>query len=351
VIDVSEEDGRVIHWVEEPCPKGRIRGKIDWSRRFDHMQQHAGQHILSQSFYELYQAETLSFHLGEQVSSVEIDLRKADEELVHHVEERANQIVFEDRRIKTYFIPREKLNQVPLRKPPKKEGLIRVVEVDGFDYSACGGTHPHHTGEVGLIKIIRWERIRQNIRFEFVCGYRALKDYQLRNVIIRYLVSRLNVKPAEIGEAMDKLSSQLKQLRKKLKSMSQELSCFQAREITRQAETHFISLLFDDKSSEEVKFLALQIIKSGPYVVLLGTKIENKIHLVVATAEELNLNLRDIQTLVAEIIQGKGGGSPSLLEFRGEKPENFSLLGKKIKEYLAQQEPDVLKKKIRANLT
>jgi len=346
VVDVTVEADQIIHWLEEPCPRKQVTGKIDWPRRFDHMQQHAGQHILSQSFYELYQAETLSFHLGEEVSSVEIDVRQADGELIRRVEARANQIVFEDREIKTYFLPQEKISQIPLRKPPKKAGLIRVVEVDGFDYSACGGTHPRRTGEVGLIKIIRWEKIRQNIRFEFVCGQRALKDYQLKNQIIRELIARLNVKTEEIGQAVDKLSQQLKLMRKKIKNMSQELSAFQAAEMMDRSKTHFVAEFFADRSPEEIKYLALGIIKSGPYVVLFGTKVDGQIHLVMAASEELGLNLRDIQPVVIEIIQGKGGGSPSLLEFRGEKPEKFSLLQEEIEKYLAREKPEVLKEKI-----
>lgn len=345
VIYVSEEGDKIFHWVAQPLSGPQVKGKIDWSRRFDHMQQHAGQHVLSQSFYQLYKAETLSFHLGEQVSSVEIDLRQADYELVHQVEELANQIIFENREIKTYFISPQNLNQIPLRKPPQKEEKIRVVEVEGFDYSACGGTHPRRTGEIGCIKIIRWEKIRQNIRFEFVCGHRALSDYQRKTMVIRDLISSLNVNQDEIIESVEKMLNQVKQTRRKLKKANEELSRYQAQEMTGQAKTFFITEYYRDKTPDEIKLLARQIIRCGPYAVVLATQVEKMIHVVVAEADELQINLRELQPLIIETIQGKGGGSPSLLEFRGEKPERFPLLVEKIQGHFKNRYPHVLEKK------
>ena len=118
------------------------------------MQQHTGQHVLSQAFIEIVNGETRSFHLGADVSTLEIGIGQISDETLDRVERRANEIVFEDRAVKTYFVPSERIAEVPLRRPPKVEGLVRVVEVEGFDYSACGGTHVRRTGEIGLIKVI-----------------------------------------------------------------------------------------------------------------------------------------------------------------------------------------------------
>ena len=144
-----------MHLVEKDVSSKKIQGQIEWERRFDHMQQHSGQHILSQSFHELFEAETLSFHLGIDSSTVEMDLRKISEEEIEKVEKRANDIIFQNREIKSTFIPEEKVESLPLRTPPQKKGLIRIVEVSGFDYSACGGTHVHRAGAIGLIKILK----------------------------------------------------------------------------------------------------------------------------------------------------------------------------------------------------
>jgi len=184
LIDVIEDKGRILHIVDQDIQEKKVKGKVAWKTRFDHMQQHAGQHILSQSFWELMQGKTMSFHLGQDVSTLEIDIQKISDLELEKVEEEANKVVFQNREIKTYFVDEDKMGEVPLRKPPKKSGVIRVVEVSDYDFSACGGTHPFRTGEIGLIKILKWGRIRNNLSFEFVCGSRALKDYTLKNRIL-----------------------------------------------------------------------------------------------------------------------------------------------------------------------
>jgi alanyl-tRNA synthetase len=144
------------------------------------MQQHTGQHILSQAFWEVLKGETRSFHLGPEVSTLEIGLGAVAEAELDKVEDRANTVVWEDREVKTYFVPEERIDEVPLRRPPKKQGLLRVVEVDGFDYSACGGTHVRRTGEIGGIKIVGAEKIRGNLRFEGPVGAEAGRHVLVR---------------------------------------------------------------------------------------------------------------------------------------------------------------------------
>ncbi len=167
VLKVLDLDGTILHVLKAEIASGRVTGKIDRTTRLDHMQQHTGQHVLSQAFWELLKGETLSFHMGPDISTLEIGLKAIDDAGGDRVEDRANAIVWEDREVKTYFVPEERIGEVPLRRPPKKQGLLRVVEVDGFDYSACGGTHVGRTGEIGLIKLGGIEKIRGNLRFEF----------------------------------------------------------------------------------------------------------------------------------------------------------------------------------------
>jgi alanyl-tRNA synthetase len=211
---VLEENGEILHVTEKEVTSDKVTGRIDWNRRFDHMQQHAGQHVLSQCFVQLFGAETRSFHLGERTSTLEIDKREMTEEEVEGVEQLANAIVFENREIKSRFIKEEEIHKVPLRRPPKKEGAIRVVEVSDFDHSACGGTHPHRTGEIGTIKIIRWERIRNNIRLEFLCGGRALRDYIQKHKDMRHLSNQLTVDESEVLSSFEKIISRLESLKR-----------------------------------------------------------------------------------------------------------------------------------------
>ena len=323
VLKVLEDEARIIHLLAEDISSGKVAGKVDWQTRFDHMQQHSGQHILSQSFHELLGAETLSFHLGEDISTLEMDLRKISKEEVENIERRANEIVFQDREIKCYFIPEEKIDSVPLRRPPKKKGLIRVVEVSDFDFSACGGTHVRRAGEIGLIKILRVERIRNNIRFEFICGRRALEDYLRKNRILRELSTRFTVNEGEILNTVEKLSSDLKSQKRKGKKMQEKIAQYEAQEIIHEAKEKIIKEVFVDKTPEEVRFLVLNIIRKGDFVVLFGLKGEERGHLILACSENINIDMREIVPLVSSLIKGKGGGRPSLVEVAGEEKENL----------------------------
>jgi alanyl-tRNA synthetase len=154
VIDVIEEEGEIVHIIDGDIGGEEIIGEIDWERRFDNMQQHTGQHILSQAFFKVLRAETLSSSLGEEISVIEIDLNKIDWDEVEKVENLANKIVHENREVFTHILKGEEWKKFPLRKPPLKEEEIRIVEIKDFDFSACGGTHLSRTGEVGLIKIV-----------------------------------------------------------------------------------------------------------------------------------------------------------------------------------------------------
>lgn len=337
VLGVLEEDSKIVHLLEDDISAGEVKGKIDWQTRFDFMQQHAGQHILSQAFYELYQAGTLSFHLGEVTSTVEIDLRKVTEEEVERVETRANEIVFQDREIKSYFIPEEKISSIPLRKPPTKEGLIRVVEVTDFDYSACGGTHPSKTGEVGLVKILKWEKIRDNARFEFVCGQRAFKDYAWKNRDLRELSNMFTVSDREVLNSVEKLHSDLKSQRKKLRKMQERISQYEAQEIIQNTEGRIIKDIFTGRTPDEVRLLALNIIKKGDFIVLYALREEERGHLIFACSENLNFDMREFVPMVSPLIKGKGGGSPSLVQIGGEEAENLELALDKAYEFITKK--------------
>ncbi len=323
VLDVREDGPRIVHILEKDIEARQIHGVIDWRRRFDHMQQHSGQHILSQSFFELLHGETLSFHLGEAVSTLEIGISAISAPDLARVEERANAIVFEDREIKTYFVPEEKISSIPLRRPPQKHGLIRVVEVSGFDYSACGGTHCRRTGEVGLIKIIKWEKIRGNLRFEFLCGRRAVEDYAWKNKTMIELASRLSIHEKNVLAAMEKTFLEVKQARKKTRQLQERLASYEAEEVIKKSGGKIITAVWKDKTPDEARLLALNIIKAGEFVVLYGVEGEERNHLLFASSEKLGLDMRKLIPVVLAKVKGKGGGSTSLVEIVIEKGEDL----------------------------
>jgi len=324
VIKVFEEGEKIIHVLEQDIEAGIITGTIDWDTRFDHMQQHSGQHILSQVFHRFLEGKTMSFHLGEKSSTVEIDIRKISEEELMSVEKQANDIVFENREIRCSFISDRHVDEVPLRKPPVKTGELRIVEVQDFDHTACGGTHPCRTGEIGLIKILKWDRIRENLRFEFVCGRRALKDYMMRVNVLRDVTNRFSSGEADLLDVVEKLFQEHKAQKKTNRQLQEKLSQYEAKEIIERAESRIIRKVFEDKSVEEARLLALNIIKASDHIVLFGLKLEERVHLIFACPENSGLDMREFVPLVIPILEGKGGGRPSLVEISGSRLEGLS---------------------------
>jgi alanyl-tRNA synthetase len=337
VKSVFEEDGIIVHLLSQLETTDEIHGMVDWETRFDHMQQHAGQHILSQSFYERIRGETVSFHMGTESSTVEIDVRKISGQALEEVEKLSNSIVFQNKEIKSYFVSEDQIMNVPLRGLPKKSGRIRVVEVSGFDYTACGGTHPKRTGEIGIIKILKQERIRNNSRFEFVCGNRALRDYIAKNKILSQAATRFSVPEKEVPRAVEKLFSDFQTLKKSHKKIQQKLSRVVAQDIIREAKDKFIYHIFTDKTPEELRFLALNIIETHGLVVLLGLKKDKKVHVILARSDDCDIDLRKLVAIVADLINGKGGGRPALVEIVGDNPQNLSTAVDKAKRILSEK--------------
>jgi alanyl-tRNA synthetase len=323
VISVFEEDGRIVHLLDRELTRTELRGAILWPRRFDHMQQHSGQHILSQCFVEIVGGETRSFHLGEQAATLEVGISAISDADLERVESRANEIVFEDREIKTYCVDAESVGGVPLRRPPKKKGTIRVVEVDGFDFSACGGTHCRRTGEVGLVKIIRWDKIRNNLRFEFLCGHRARHDYARKNRSILEVSQKLSVQESEAAEAVRKIIQEAKHLRKRERQLQESLAAYEAEETVREAKGRMIKATWTDRSVEESRLLALSIIKLAECVVLFAVRGEARDHFIFASSEKLPLDMRELVPLVNSHVPSKGGGRGSLVELVAEQGANL----------------------------
>jgi alanyl-tRNA synthetase len=314
VLEVVEEDGAIVHVLAAAVEGGHVHGRIDAARRADHREQHTGQHVLSQAFFELLKGETLSFHMGPDASTLEIGLKAISDADCDRVEDRANAVVREDRAVKTSFVPEERIGDVPLRRPPKKQGLLRVVEVDGFDYSACGGTHVRRTGEIGLIKLGSIEKIRGNLRFEFLCGGRALRDCRVKDRVARKLAASFSCPAADVAGPVEKLAAENRAMKKRARRFAERLATFESQEYIRTAAERVIAGVLDDKTPEEARLLALAIVKSGAFAVAFGAESESQGHLLLARAETLKPDLRQLAQAVGTVAPVKGGGSPSLVE-------------------------------------
>ncbi|MFQ5812064.1 MAG: DHHA1 domain-containing protein [Anaerolineae bacterium] len=312
VINVFErEDKAIVHVLATELKGDLVHGVIDWERRFDHMQQHTGQHILSQAFLQLLKAETVSFHLGKEASTIDVDKAPLAASQLDRVEDVANEIVFADRPVKTHLMAEEELAGLPLRKLPAVEMPIRIVEVKGFDYSPCGGTHCQRTGEVGLIKITKVERRGQDTRVEFLCGGRALADYRGKNRTVNELANRFSVGAWELAEAVERLAEEGKSSQRELNAAQNRLLDYEAAELLAEAEQHgdirVVRKVFADREGEEVRRLALRLMESEGSVALLGAA-GDKAHLFFARSADLPYDMNDLLKKACQVVGGGGGG-------------------------------------------
>jgi len=241
VLDVqAAEDGRVWHVLGAPGagaeatalpePGAALPAEIDWARRFDFMQQHTGQHVLSAAFERVLDAATLSSHLGEERSSIEVAMQDADWRAIERVEEAANRVLWEDRPIERHWVDDEGVKRFALRKATKVTGRIRVIEIPDWDVSACGGTHTRRTGEVGTVKVVRWEKVRGNVRFEFLCGVRALRDHAWRTEELLEAAKRRTLKDRELVAHLERVAAEGAGWKKRAEELAKQLATFEARE-------------------------------------------------------------------------------------------------------------------------
>lgn len=331
VIDVQEEDSQIVH-VLEKCPEGdEVNGRIDWGRRFDHMQQHSGQHILSGAFYKLLGAQTVSFHMGMCSSQIDLAIDELKPEDSAAVENLANSAVFDNAPVKIHFVDKDNIHKFNVRKMPGKAfESIRLIQFDDIDCCPCGGTHVARTGEVGLIKIRGWERKNNAVRVDFVCGNRALMDYQQKNDTVRHLSAALSVPVDGVKEAADRLNSKLDQMDKQVTALREDFYRQLASNLRMQADysgsTVLVTHSLSDTSATDVSLLAKSIAAQPQTIALIGgvNKEQAKAYLVFACSPDVELNMAEQLKLVLPIIDGKGGGGARFAQGGGNRPEDIN---------------------------
>jgi alanyl-tRNA synthetase len=229
VIDVVDEDDRIAHRMASPVGTGPVDCAVDWERRFDHMQQHTGQHLISAVFEELFGLKTVSFHLGADSATIDIEGAPVEARTLRETERRANEIIWENRPVGVRF---EHAAEVQgLRKPSEREGTLRIVSIEGLDRSACGGTHVRSTGEIGVVLLRKLEKIRQSVRVEFLCGDRAVRraraDYEALTKAAQLFSSPLDEVPAAVAA----LQESARATEKSAKKLALDLAGYQGKEL------------------------------------------------------------------------------------------------------------------------
>lgn len=325
VVDVSvrEPDNEVLHIVDGLVSSDYIEAKIDWDRRFDHMQQHTGQHILSQAFVRVANAATLSFHLGVDIATIDLPKDELSPQLIEEAEILANKIVWEDRPIHIRYVSQNELEGISLRKVPDLNGdRYRLIEIEDFDLNACGGTHVSRTGEVGIIKIVKFERRGDELRIEFHCGRRALNDYREKNEVLNHLSAEFTTGFRELDRSIAKLQAEARSSRKSLKSQTKRLVAFEAEEMLRKAQAKEDSLtvimeIFHDRALEEIRMIANQIVRNQKCVAIFG-RAGGRAQLVFASSGEIRIGMDLVLARVLpKLKDGSGGGSAKFAQGSG----------------------------------
>lgn len=328
VVDVIDaDDGSIAHLLnpepgtgspEQWCPGAAVHGVIDWARRLDHMQQHTGQHVLSAAFGRLFGARTVGFHLGAAVSTIDLARELTPAEIAVG-ETEANRIVWEDRPVSVRFATAEEAAQLPLRKESAREGTLRLIEVDGFDLSACGGTHVARTGGIGVIAVASWERFKGGQRIEFLCGGRALGRFRALRDTMGATVRLLSVLPEELPAAIERLQAESKEQKRSLVALQIELARFRADELAASAEVApagRLVLRAYDADANGLKALASAIVaKPGYLVVLVSTSRPALV--VVARSSDVSASAQRIVASLTAAFGGRGGGKPELAQGGG----------------------------------
>lgn len=329
VVDVFEDESRrVVHLLQQPVTGPEVQGRIDWRRRFDHMQQHTGQHLLSQAFIKVCNAETLSFHLGDESATLDVNRAGLGSETIAAVEGLANRIVCENREVECHLVSKSELGRYPVRKPPTVEEDIRIIEIKAFDYSPCGGTHCSRTGEIGIIKIRRHENYKGGSRIHFLCGFRALKDYRNKSSILKQIGDSMSSGESDLPQNIQKIQEELKRLRSEHNHLNKQLLLYESRELVSERRKfdniNVIEKIFEDRNPQELKILGQSVMENLPKtVVLFGSRAEGKASLLFQRSAELDLDMGKLMQAACAVINGRGGGRPQQAQGGGTAVEKL----------------------------
>jgi alanyl-tRNA synthetase len=314
VVDVVDrDDGEIAHVVQGAADAGaRVRGQIDWPRRFDHMQQHTGQHILSAAFDRLSRNRTVSFHLGADASTIDL-AREATASEIADAESAANDVVWQDREVSVRFVTEEEAGRLPLRKEPTRSGTLRLIEVPGFDVSACGGTHVPRTGMIGMIAILGWERFKGATRLSFACGGRALRSHgRLRDAVVA-ATRVVSVTPAELAPALERMQGEAKTLGRTIREQQERLAGYRAAELRAGGTIRegVRIVLHEERGADAaaLKVLATAVVTDpGVVVVLVGEGQPAPV--VVARSADVAVDAGAWLKRAIAALGGRGGGRP-----------------------------------------
>ncbi len=321
VVNTIDDGEHVLHVVNSPLSVGEaVHGEIEWGRRFDHMQQHTGQHVLSAAFDRVLDNRTMSFHMGSESSTIDLAREVSLADVERCVDE-ANRVVWDDRPVTIRFASPEEAGRLPLRKEPSREGPLRLIEIADFDLSACGGTHVTRTGEIGLIAVTAAEKLRGGTRVTFVCGGRALRALRGYRDAVAGSVRSLSVLPHELSAAVEKIQTEGKQARKTIARLQSELAVHEAARLLAASPVvvgvHRAAHVIEGLDTAGLKALASAMTAQGQAAV---TVVGTSAPIAIVVARSAGVVTVDANAVLQQLLKrfgGRGGGNAELAQGAG----------------------------------
>jgi alanyl-tRNA synthetase len=313
---IDREDGTIAHVVSAPLRVGEVvQGEIDWARRFDHMQQHTGQHVLSAAFAHLFDARTESFHMGQLSSTIDL-AREMTPSQIARAEDDANQVVWEDRPVAIRLATAEEAAAMPLRKESGRTGSLRLIEVQGYDLSACGGTHVERTGAIGVIAIGGWEKFRGGSRIEFLCGGRAVERFRLWRDSLATMQKHLSVPPVEMAAAIERMQEESKALQRTIRGFQEKLAAHEAAALLAKGSPIIVEAL-DGWDAQGLKSIAAAATVADAHAVVALFTTTTPALVVIARGASATVDANAVLKQLTTKFGGKGGGKPDLAQGGG----------------------------------
>ena len=321
---VDQEEAGVLHVLEgePPAVDAEIVGRVDWLRRLDHIQQHTGQHILSQALVTLFAAPTRAFRMLERISEIDVELNDPTRERIEQAVDLANRVVWEDRPVRIYHVTTDEAAQLPLRRDSAREGSLRVIEIENFDLSPCGGTHAQRTGEVGLIAVRAWERAKGMTRLEFVAGARALADYRRANETARQVAAHFSAARDDAPASVARLLADHKELTRRVRELEETTARVEADELRAATApdahgTRIVARTFAGRDADSLKRLALALIAQPNTIALLGSSDADNARLIFARSADARGDMNTLMRAACTLVAGRGGGRADMAQGGG----------------------------------